>query len=83
MTDFYYLILWKGYSKEKNIWKPSMVVLHLSKLINTFYKEHLEKSTAISLSLDSALSIAKLIISKKPRKKAKNSCIFYNLDVML
>ncbi len=38
MPGLYYLVSWKGYPKEKNTWKPSLAVIHLRKLISTFYK---------------------------------------------
>lgn len=25
-ADFYYLVLWKGYSEEKNIWEPALAI---------------------------------------------------------
>ncbi len=54
IPNFYYLILWKGYPEEKNTCEPSAIVKHLRKLINTFHKEYLEKSTATSPPLDAA-----------------------------
>lgn len=65
MPVLYYLVLWKGYLKEESTWKPSATVKHLQILISTFYKEHSEKPTVISLSLDSALSIAKPWVPKE------------------
>ena len=38
----YYLVLWKSYSKGKNTWEYILAVLHLCKLINTFYQDHPE-----------------------------------------
>lgn len=29
LLDLYYLILWKGYLKKENIWKPILAVLNL------------------------------------------------------
>ncbi len=65
MLDLYYLVLWIDYLKKKNTWEPLAVVMHLWKLINTFYKEYLEKPMAISLLLDSTLLIARSIVPKK------------------
>ncbi len=69
MPGLYYLILWKGYPEEENIWEPSSAVIHLRKLINTFHKEYPEKSTAISLSFDSTLPIVRPTIPKEPKQK--------------
>ncbi len=69
ILDFYYLVSWKGYPKEENIWEPSSVVIHLQKLINTFHKEHPEKLIATSLPLDSAPLMARLMVLKKPKQK--------------
>ena len=48
LPSFYYLGLWKGYFEEENIWKPALAVLHICKLISTFYQDHLEKPTTTS-----------------------------------
>ncbi len=67
MPGLYYLVLSKGYPEEENTWEPSLAVIHLRKLINTFYKEHPEKPTATSLPLDSAPPMARLTIPKEPK----------------
>ncbi len=71
MSSLYYLILWKGYSEEENTWEPSLAVIHLRKLISTFHKEHLEKPTATSPSLNSAPPIVKPTV---PKQKPKQKC---------
>ena len=58
LPGLYYLVVSKGYLKEKNIWKPSSAVQHLKKLIISFHKEHPEKSTATFPSIDSAPPIS-------------------------
>ncbi len=45
--------------------------MHLRKLINTFYEIYPEKSIVISLSLDSLLPMAKLIVPKEEQPKQK------------
>ena len=62
LPDLYYLVACKGYPKEKNTWEPLSAVQHLKNRINSFYKDHLEKPTATSPPIDSALLMAKLIV---------------------
>ncbi len=69
MPGLYYLVLWKGSLKEENTWDPSLVVIHLRKLISTFHKEHPKKPTATSLLLGFALLMAKPMFPKKPKQK--------------
>ena len=66
LPDLYYLVFWKDYPEKENTWKPSFAVIHLQKMISRFYKNHPEKPTATSFSLDSAPPMAKL--SVKPVK---------------
>ncbi len=81
LPGLYYLILWKGYPKEENTWKPASAVIHHRRLINNFYRDYLEKPTATSVPIDSAPSIARLTVypraettSKQKRSKlAKDS----------
>ena len=68
LLDFYYLVLWKGYPEEENIWKPLSAVQQLKKLINSFYKDHPEKPIATSLPINSAPPMARPIV--KPTAKA-------------
>lgn len=65
MPGLNYLVLWKDYPKEENIWKLLSAIIHLRKLINTFHKEHPEKSTRIFLFLDSASPLARPTVPKK------------------
>ena len=53
-----YVIAWKGYPEEENIWEPVSAVQHLRKLISSFHKDHPEKLTATSPPFDSAPPIA-------------------------
>lgn len=65
LPELYHLILWKGYLEKKSTWKPSVAVMHLRKLINTFDKKYLEKPIVTFLSLDSAPPMAKSTILKE------------------
>ena len=54
LSGLYYLVAWKGYSKEENTWELLSAVQHLKKLINSFYKKHSKKLTATSQLIHSA-----------------------------
>ncbi len=71
MLGLYYLVSWKGYLEEKNIWEPLLTVIYLRKLISTFHKEYPKKLTATSPSLNSALLIARPTIPKEQQPKQK------------
>lgn len=62
IPELYYLVLWKSYPKEKNIWKPVLTMQHLWKLINIFDKDYPKKLTMTSSLVNTTLSMAKLII---------------------
>lgn len=61
LSDCHYLVLWKGYFKEKNIWDLILAIQYLWKLVITFYKAYLEKSTVIFLPAKPAPLMAKSI----------------------
>ena len=69
LPGLYYLLSWKKYSEEENTWKPASADQHLKKLISSFYKDHLDKPTATSPTIDTALPIARPIV--KPTEPFK------------
>ena len=62
LPRLYYLVAWKDYPKEENTWKPSLAVMHLCKMVSTFYKDHPKQPIATSASLDLVPPMTKLII---------------------
>ena len=68
LPNFYYLIVWKGYFKRKNIWKPVLVIQHLKKLISSFHQDYPKKPIATFLLVNSVLLMAKPIV--KPTAKS-------------
>ena len=74
LPGLYYLIFWKDYLEEKNTWEPSSVVMHLWKIIFTFYKDYPKKLTATFPPLNSAPPMAKPLVKHiKPSVKRKRS----------
>lgn len=49
------------------------MVTYLQKIVKTFYKDHQEKSTALSLPLDFVLPIANLIVKLFTKQKQRCS----------
>ena len=59
LSGFYYLVSWKSYLENKNIWEPTSEVQYLQKLVSNFYKNHPNKLIATSPPIDLAPPIAK------------------------
>ena len=59
LPELYYLVLWKGYPEEENIWKPISAIQHLRRLVTAYYKDNPEKPTATSAPVDMAPLMAK------------------------
>ena len=71
LPDLYYLVSWKGYPKEENIWEPASAVQHLRKLISSFHKDHLNKPTATFPTIDTAPPMARPTIKPSEPLKRK------------
>ena len=69
LSGFYYLVSWKGYPEEENIWEPASMVQHLRKLINSFHKDLPDKHTATSPAIDTAPPMARPTV--KPTEPLK------------
>ena len=59
LSGFYYLISWKSYSEEENIWEPASAIQHLRRLVTSYHKDNPEKSIATSLPVDMAPPIVR------------------------
>ena len=59
LSKFFYLVAWKDYHEEENIWEPVLAVQYLKKLISSFYKDHFEKLTITFLPVNIALPMAR------------------------
>ena len=62
LLGLYYLVAWRRYLEEENMWEPSSTVIYLWKMVSIFHKSHLEKPMATSAPLDTTSPIAKPII---------------------
>ena len=71
VLGLYYLVSWKGYSDEENIWEPASAVQHLRRLINSFYKDHPDKPIATFLAIDTAPPMARPIVNPTEPPKQK------------
>ena len=69
LPGLYYLVSWKRYPEEENTWEPASAVQHLRKLISSFHKDHPNKPTATSLTINTVPPMARL--SVKPTEPLK------------
>ena len=69
LRGLYYLIAWKGYSKEENTWEPFSAVMYLWKIVSTFHKNPPEKPTVTSALLDSTPPMTKPTIQLHTKRK--------------
>ena len=73
LPGLYYLVAWKGYPEEKNIWELSSAVMHLRKMVSIFHKDQPEKPTATSEPLDSAPPMTKPTTQLSAKQKQGRS----------
>ena len=59
LLGLYYLIWWKSYSEEKNIWEPALAIQHFWRLVTTYHKDNPEKLIATSASVNMAPPMAR------------------------
>lgn len=71
LPSLYYLISWKDYREKENIWKYTLTILHLQKIISIFYHDHPENLTITFLLIDSTSPMARSTV--KPRAKVSST----------
>ena len=59
LLGLYYLVSWKRYPEEENIWEPASAVQHFKKFISLFHKDHPNKLTVIFPTLNTAPPMAR------------------------
>ena len=69
LSGFYYLVSYKKYPEEENIWKPASAVQHFKKLISSFYKDYPNKPTATSPAINTALPMTRPTVKLTANKK--------------
>ena len=67
LLGLYFLILWKGYSKEKNTWEPALAIQYLQRLITAYHKNNPEKPTVTSAPINTALPMVRPTASPMAR----------------
>lgn len=71
LPRFYYLVLWKSYSKEKNTWEPASSVQHFQKVVGNFFKDNPDQPTATFLLVEKAQARARFTM--KPNCKSNTN----------
>ena len=69
LPGLYHLVSWKGYPEVENTWEPASAVQYLRKLISSFHKDHLDRSTTTSLAINTASPMARPTV--KPAEPPK------------
>ena len=69
LSGLYYLVTWKSYPEEENIWELFFIVIYLWNMVSTFHKEHSKKPTVTSAPLNSVPLMAKLTIQLSAKWK--------------
>ena len=71
LPGLYYLVNWKGYPEEENMWGPALAMQHLWKLLSKFYWENPTKPTETSPLVDSAPPMARPTVKPTDTTKQK------------
>ena len=69
----YYMVSWKRYLEKENTWEPASAVQHLRKLISLFHKDHLDKWSATSPSINTTTIMARptIKLTGPPKQKQR------------
>lgn len=59
----------KSLLEDESTWEQASIILHLQKIISTFYKDYLKKLTTTSLYLHSALPMARQMVELTIKQK--------------
>lgn len=70
LLNFYYLLLLKSYQEEKNTRETILPVEYLQKKVSKFYKDYLDKPTAMSPPIDITTQMA-MTITRPVKSKQK------------
>ncbi len=73
LLSVYYLVSWKSYPREKNIWEPAFAMLHLRKLISTFHHDQSDKPIATLPPTNSASPMARSTMRPVIRPEASST----------
>ena len=69
LPGLYYLVSWKIYLEEENIWEPVLAVQYLQKLPNKFHYKNSDKLTTTYFPVNTAISMVKLIVKLSTKQK--------------
>lgn len=61
LSKLYYLVSLKRYLEDESFRKSVLTFIYVYKIINIFYKDYLKKPKILSLPINSASSITKLL----------------------
>lgn len=78
LSKLYYLVFWTSFLEDRSIEELASAIMRLQKMISTFHKHYLEKSTSMSLCLNSVSPIIRLLV--KPTIKQKQADLLYQVS---
>lgn len=79
LPKLYYLISWKKYLKEENTQELTLAFQQFKNLIIFFYKNYLEKLSAIFKTINTIPPITRLIVKRNSKSSIKKSKINHSI----